>query len=139
MVKNSKRKILALCLCLMSVLSGVAQTEKRIDYVNPFVGTDGYGNVYPGAQIPFGGIQISPDTDNRFYDAASGYKYNRPTLMGFSLTHLSGTGIPDLGDFLFIPDQSIMKCDKIRGAGSLSSKFCRASFTALMLPSVYLP
>lgn len=83
----------------------MAQTEKLTDYVNPFVGTDGYGNVYPGAQIPFGGIQISPDTDSRFYDAASGYKYNHLTLMGFSLTHLSGTGIPDLGDFLFTPER----------------------------------
>ena len=89
--------------CLVSILPGMAQTEKLTDYVNPFVGTDGYGNVYPGAQIPFGGIQISPDTDSRFYDAASGYKYNHLTLMGFSLTHLSGTGIPDLGEFLFIP------------------------------------
>ena len=43
-----------------------AQTEKLIDYVNPFVGTDGYGNVYPGAQIPFGGIQMSPDTDSKY-------------------------------------------------------------------------
>lgn len=77
--------------------------ERRISYVNPFVGTDGYGNVYPGAQIPFGGIQISPDTDNHFYDAASGYKYNHDSILGFSLTHLSGTGIPDLGDFLFTP------------------------------------
>ena len=83
---------------------GTAQTAERlVDYVNPFVGTDGYGNVYPGSQIPFGGIQISPDTDADFYDAASGYKYSHPTVMGFSLTHLSGTGIPDLGDFLFIP------------------------------------
>lgn len=48
--------------CLVSILPGMAQTEKLTDYVNPFVGTDGYGNVYPGAQIPFGGIQISPDT-----------------------------------------------------------------------------
>jgi len=72
-------------------------------YVNPFVGTSGFGNVYPGSQIPFGGIQISPDTDKDYYDAASGYKYNHMTIMGFSLTHLSGTGIPDLGDFLFIP------------------------------------
>ena len=79
--------------------------------MNPFVGTDGYGNVYPGAQIPFGGIQISPDTDSRFYDAASGYKYNHLTLMGFSLTHLSGTGIPDLGDFLFIPGTGEMKLE----------------------------
>lgn len=46
--------------CLVSILPGMAQTEKLTDYVNPFVGTDGYGNVYPGAQIPFGGIQISP-------------------------------------------------------------------------------
>ena len=68
--------------CLVSILPGMAQTEKLTDYVNPFVGTDGYGNVYPGAQIPFGGIQISPDTDSRFYDAASGYKYNHLTLMG---------------------------------------------------------
>ena len=65
-------------------------------YVNPFVGTSGFGNVYPGAQIPFGGIQISPDTDCDYYDAAAGYKYNHMTIMGFSLTHLSGTGIPDL-------------------------------------------
>jgi predicted alpha-1,2-mannosidase len=71
--------------------------------VNPFVGTSGFGNVYPGSQIPFGGIQISPDTDKDYYDAASGYKYDHLTIMGFSLTHLSGTGIPDLGDFLFIP------------------------------------
>ena len=89
--------------CLGLSVAVNAQNEKLVDYVKPFVGTDGYGNVYPGAQIPFGGIQISPDTDNKYYDAASGYKYNRPTIMGFSLTHLSGTGIPDLGDFLFIP------------------------------------
>lgn len=72
-------------------------------YVNPFIGTSGFGNVYPGSQIPFGGIQMSPDTDRDYYDAASGYKYDHKTLLGFSLTHLSGTGIPDLGDFLFIP------------------------------------
>ena len=75
------------------------------------IGTDGYGNVYPGAQIPFGGIQISPDTDAKFYDAAAGYKYNHTSILGFSLTHLSGTGIPDLGDFLFIPGTGEMKLD----------------------------
>ncbi len=79
------------------------------DYVNPFVGTSGFGNVYPGSQIPFGGIQISPDTDRDYYDAAAGYKYDHPTLLGFSLTHLSGTGIPDLGDFLFIPGTGTKK------------------------------
>ena len=55
-------------------LTGMAQNEKLTDYVRPLVGTDGYGNVYPGAQIPFGGIQISPDTDSKYYDAAAGYK-----------------------------------------------------------------
>jgi len=72
-------------------------------YVCPLVGTAGFGNTYPGAQVPFGGIQISPDTDDDYYDAASGYKYAHKTIQGFSLTHLSGTGIPDLGDFLFMP------------------------------------
>lgn len=95
------KRIIGFIFCCIFPLLVIA--ERLTSYVNPFVGTDGYGNVYPGAQIPFGGIQISPDTDADFYDAASGYKYSHPTLMGFSLTHLSGTGIPDLGDFLFIP------------------------------------
>ncbi len=87
-----------------------AQNENGlVRYVNPFIGTSGFGNVYPGAQLPFGGIQISPDTDRDYYDAASGYKYDHMTLLGFSLTHLSGTGIPDLGDFLFIPGTGTKK------------------------------
>ncbi len=82
-------------------------TEKRlINDVNVFVGTDGFGNVYPGPQLPYGGIQISPDCDDKDYDCAAGYKYSKPTVQGFSLTHLSGTGIPDLGDFLFLPGTS---------------------------------
>ena len=78
-------------------------TTRLIDDVNVFVGTDGFGNVYPGAQLPYGGIQISPDSDDKDYDCAAGYKYSKPFVQGFSLTHLSGTGIPDLGDFLFLP------------------------------------
>jgi predicted alpha-1,2-mannosidase len=106
------RKVLAVVLCALLIVacgkkepahSGFADGMNRIQYVNPLIGTSGFGNVYPGAQLPFGGIQISPDTDRDDYDAASGYKYDHPTLLGFSLTHLSGTGIPDLGDFLFIP------------------------------------
>lgn len=90
--------------CLLGLfLSLNAQDVPLVSYVRPLVGTSGYGNTYPGSQIPFGGIQISPDTDSDFYDAASGYKYDHSTLLGFSLTHLSGTGIPDLGDFLFMP------------------------------------
>ena len=84
-------------------VSSVSGQKRLIDDVNVFVGTDGFGNVYPGAQLPYGGIQISPDCDDKDYDCAAGYKYSKPSVQGFSLTHLSGTGIPDLGDFLFLP------------------------------------
>jgi putative alpha-1,2-mannosidase len=84
-------------------VSLVSGQKRLIDDVNVFVGTDGFGNVYPGAQLPYGGIQISPDCDDKDYDCAAGYKYSKPSVQGFSLTHLSGTGIPDLGDFLFQP------------------------------------
>ena len=106
-----KLRICTLIAASCVALSGTAQNEKLTEYVNPMVGTDGYGNVYPGAQIPFGGIQISPDTDAKYYDAAAGYKYNHTSILGFSLTHLSGTGIPDLGDFLFIPGTGDMKLE----------------------------
>ena len=82
---------------------GTDGTKRLIDDVNVFVGTDGFGNVYPGPQLPYGAIQISPDCDDKDYDCAAGYKYSKPYVQGFSLTHLSGTGIPDLGDFLFLP------------------------------------
>ena len=79
------------------------ETDRLVDYIRPFVGTQGEGNTYPGPSAPFGMIQLSPDTDNELWETASGYDYSDSTIMGFSLTHLSGTGIPDLGDFLFMP------------------------------------
>lgn len=97
-MRKSLLFLAGICLCL-----GLGAQGRLIDDVNPFVGTDGFGNIYPGAQVPFGGIQISPDTNDKDYDTAAGYKYSQPTIQGFSLTHLSGTGIPDLGDFLFLP------------------------------------
>lgn len=72
-------------------------------FVNPFVGTLGEGNTYPGAQVPFGMVQLSPDTERWNWGAASGYEYSDSTIYGFSMTHLHGTGIPDLGDILFMP------------------------------------
>ena len=98
-----KAAMLATAFAALVQSASAEDKDLKINYVNPLVGTAGYGNVYPGSQIPFGGIQISPDTDMDFYDAAAGYKYDHGTLLGFSLTHLSGTGIPDLGDFLFMP------------------------------------
>jgi predicted alpha-1,2-mannosidase len=71
-----------------------------VDYVRPLVGTYGEGDTYPGPTAPFGMVQISPDTDRNL---CSGYAYTDPTILGFSMTHLSGTGCPDLADFLFMP------------------------------------
>ena len=73
------------------------------DYIRPFVGTQGEGNTYPGPSAPFGMVQLGPDTDRDLWDTASGYEYSDTSIMGFTLTHLTGTGIPDLGDFLFMP------------------------------------
>lgn len=79
------------------------QQKQPVDYVRPFVGTQGEGNTYPGASAPFGLVQLSPDTDMELWETASGYEYSDSSIIGFSITHLSGTGIPDLGDFLFMP------------------------------------
>lgn len=72
-------------------------------FVNPFIGTGGHGHTYPGATLPHGMVQLSPDTRTTGWDACAGYHYDDTTLIGFSHTHLSGTGIGDLGDILFLP------------------------------------
>ncbi len=72
-------------------------------YVNPFIGTGGHGHTFPGAAIPNGMVQLSPDTRTAGWDACGGYHYSDNSIRGFSHTHLSGTGIGDLGDILFMP------------------------------------
>ena len=74
-----------------------------VDYVDPFIGTGFHGHTYPGATVPFGAVQLSPDTRAGKWDACAGYHYDDTTLKGFSHTHLSGTGCIDLGDILFRP------------------------------------
>ncbi|RZK89181.1 MAG: glycoside hydrolase family 92 protein, partial [Pedobacter sp.] len=74
-------------------------------YVNPFIGTSGFGHAYPGATVPFGMVQLSPETGNFKWDYTSGYQYADSTILGFAHTHLSGTGVSDLGDVLFFPFQ----------------------------------
>ena len=81
-------------------------SESKTDYtqlVNPFIGTDFTGNTYPGAQAPFGMVQLSPDNGLAGWDRISGYFYPDSTIAGFSHTHLSGTGAGDLYDVLFMP------------------------------------
>ncbi|HEA29114.1 MAG TPA: glycoside hydrolase family 92 protein [Leeuwenhoekiella sp.] len=72
-------------------------------YVDPFIGTGGHGHTYPGATVPFGMVQSSPDNGQSGWDWCSGYHYSDSLVAGFSQLHLSGTGIGDLADLLFMP------------------------------------
>ncbi|MEY8687046.1 GH92 family glycosyl hydrolase [Bacteroides sp. AN502(2024)] len=89
---------------ILFLVSACTFTEQSpVDYVDPFIGTGFHGHTYPGATVPFGGVQLSPDTRAGNWDACAGYHYEDTTLKGFSHTHLSGTGCIDLGDILFRP------------------------------------
>ena len=79
------------------------QAECLADCVNPFIGTDFTGNTYPGAQVPFGMVQLSPDNGLPGWDRIAGYFWPDSTIAGFSHTHLSGTGAGDLYDISFMP------------------------------------
>ncbi len=111
----------ALLLCFLAFsLFAKAQSENLIQFVNPMVGTQRMGHTYPGATVPFGSVQLSPDTDTvgywldgkyngKVYEYCAGYQYNDPTIVGFSHTHFSGTGHSDLGDFLIMPTTGPLK------------------------------
>ena len=94
-----------------------------ISYVNPFIGTGGHGHTYPGATLPFGMMQLSPDTRLDGWDGCSGYHYSDSEIYGFSHTHLSGTGVSDYGDILLMPTTEV-----IFNNGSDGNSGYRASF-----------
>jgi predicted alpha-1,2-mannosidase len=75
-------------------------------YVDPFIGTGGHGHTYPGATLPHGMVQLSPDTRLDGWDGCGGYHYSDNFIYGFSHTHLSGTGVSDYGDILLMPMSS---------------------------------
>lgn len=79
------------------------QLRDEIQYVNPFIGTGFHGHTFPGATRPFALVQVSPDTHIMGWDASSGYHYDDNQIYAFSHTHLSGTGIGDLGDVAILP------------------------------------
>ena len=85
------------------VFTKAQKDQPLINYVNPFIGTGGHGHTYPGASLPFGMMQLSPDTRLEGWDGCSGYHYSDEYIYGFSHTHLSGTGISDYGDVLLMP------------------------------------
>ena len=100
------KKYFSLLLLALSFLFNQAisaQTENFAEYVNPFIGTGGHGHTYPGATLPFGMMQLSPDTRLDGWDGCGGYHFTDDIVYGFSHTHLSGTGVSDYGDVLLMP------------------------------------
>jgi len=98
-----------------------------LDYVDPFIGTGGHGHTFPGATVPFGMVQVSPDTDIRGWDWCSGYHYSDDSIMGFSHTHLSGTGAADHGEVRLMPIVGDLKI--IPGPKEDTSRGYRSKFS----------
>lgn len=110
--------------------SCTAQRASLSDYVNPFIGTAGHGHTYPGATTPFGMVQLSPDTGTEGWDWCSGYHSSDSSIIGFSHTHLSGTGGGDLGDILFMPSAGDVTFDP--GTKAAPDKGYRSRFSHRM-------
>ena len=117
-------RILFTAAMLAASATGIrAQERAAVDYVDPFIGTRSMGHVFPGACVPHGIVQLSPDTemvphniDGAYvpdtYRYCAGYQYDDPTIVGFSHTHLSGTGHSDLGDILLMPTVGEVQLDR---------------------------
>ncbi|SFA39201.1 alpha-1,2-mannosidase, putative [Pedobacter suwonensis] len=108
------KSVILSCFLLSSMMASAQQN--LVQYVKPIIGTSKMGHTYPGATVPFGAVQLSPETDTLSYEVngkyngdvykyCAGYKYEDKTITGFSHTHFSGTGHSDLGDFLIMPTQ----------------------------------
>jgi predicted alpha-1,2-mannosidase len=111
------RIVCIVCLIVLTQRAGYTQSSQSrnlVQYARPIIGTQKMGHTFPGATVPFGAVQLSPETDTLQYEAdgkynkdvykyCAGYQYDDPTIVGFSHTHFSGTGHSDLGDFLIMP------------------------------------
>lgn len=95
--------IIVVLLMFCSCADKLVEEENYIKYVDPFIGTADNGHTFPGACVPFGMVQASPETGRYQWRYCSGYNYEDTSIIGFSQTHLNGTGCPDLGDILMLP------------------------------------
>jgi predicted alpha-1,2-mannosidase len=103
------------------LITSLVLGQNPSQYVNPFIGTGGHGHTFPGATLPFGMVQLSPDTRiDGSWDGCSGYHYSDETIYGFSHTHLNGTGCSDFGDIMIMP---------FMGKPSLDSKVYSSKFS----------
>ena len=104
MMKRIIVPFVAILMMMVACEPAVEMVERKpIDYVDPFIGTGAHGHTYPGAAVPFGMVQLSPDNGTSGWDWCSGYHITDDTLAGFGHTHLSGTGIGDLADLIILP------------------------------------
>jgi predicted alpha-1,2-mannosidase len=115
--------------------------KSPVDYVNPMIGTAEHGHVYPGAAVPFGMVQLSPDTRDNTWDGSSGYHYSDGSILGFSHNHLTGTGCPDLGNVLLIPTVGPLKLtpgghpgDGYQARFSHADEVSRPGYYSVLLP-----
>ena len=121
-------------IALLLITTSHSQTNLT-NYVNPFIGTGGHGHTYPGASMPFGMVQLSPDTRLEGWDGCSAYHASDTIIYGFSHTHLSGTGCSDYGDVLLMPAGREVKGDHYDYASSFdpSSELAEPGYYAVDL------
>ncbi len=105
-----------------------AETDDLTRFVDPFIGTDAHGHTFPGAVLPFGMVQVSPDNGRSGWDWCSGYHWSDSVIVGFSHKHLSGTGIGDLADILFQPTTRVLQPGEYVGGKDFAHRFA-ASFS----------
>lgn len=134
MKRTSSNVFASLRLCglllVFSLLITAQQTKDYAKWVNPFIGTGAHGHTFPGATRPFGMVQLSPDTRIDNWDGSSGYHYSDDIIYGFSHLHLSGTGIPDGADILFMPtvgEPQFFAKEGDRSVNGYASKFSHAN------------
>ncbi|MCX6307053.1 MAG: GH92 family glycosyl hydrolase [Bacteroidetes bacterium] len=114
-----------LLICLLAGVSWAVQSQKNQDltgFVNPFIGTGGHGHTFPGASVPFGMVQLSPDTRLEGWDGCSAYHGSDSVIYGFSHTHLSGTGCSDYGDILVMPATGSVSLKQYEYSSTFSKK-----------------
>ena len=106
-----------------STLPARAAAPSPVESALPLVGTDAHGHTYPGATVPFGMVQLSPDTPLQGWDGSSGYHYTDNVILGFSHTHLSGTGVGGLGDIMLMPTVGTVSMDAGTPGSGYASRF----------------
>ncbi len=132
-MRSILNKILFACVVGIAFSCSTDKGNNYIQFVDPMIGTGGHGHTFPGAMVPFGMVQLSPDTRMENWDGSSGYHYSDKTIMGFSHTHLSGTGAPEFCDILLMPttgEANVLVGDEENSTTGYRSKFSHENESA---------